>query len=373
MKFFAVCLFFGVAFSSVFSHATCRLFLQDVLKHSLESPGFRDPGEVVVERVSNYTRQAAFQYRLGYEEYLQSIDEIAKRDPEFARLAKMFDQGQYTFAIDQSNGVRREILEGGFLNQHQTGTSAGALRSDGGRDRVEAMYLRMPIAEYRKLPAEVKPKSMYLIPREASGIRWEPTHYGFDHGASKRTGDTWIFKRPAIEKNTLFLVGDSFDRALIEGDLPEDIKSFDIPAGKKLDPRTAIGHLLPLQWVKSTIPHYYEQVKTRNLLRYVDPAHFKAYYQAQMAAGEHLPPWREFIENSSRPDFDEGFFKKFPELKRFEKLLVRPYGNYSEGMYFGKLDASKVEALIYHDRPPSEEEQVLLKKLGIRVIQAKAP
>ena len=64
---------------------------------------------------------------------------------------------------------------------------------------------------------------------------------------------------------------------------------------------------------------------------------------------------------------------KFFAVCRFEKLLVRPYGNYSEGMYFGKLDASKVEALIYHDRPPSEEEQVLLKKLGIRVIQAKAP
>ncbi len=373
MKGCAVCLYFWMVLPGLTANATCRLFLQDVLRESEAASVPGDPGETLVERVAAYTREASLRYRLGYADYLEAIDGIAKRDPHFARLVRMFDQGHYTFAIDQANGVRRQILEGGFLNQHQTGTSAGAVRGDGGRDQVEAMYLRMPIREYRKLPAGWKPKSMYLIPREESGIHWEPTHYSNDPEESRRTGDTWVLRRPAIEKNTLFLIGDSFDRALIEGDLSDNIKAFDIRPGKKLDSRSPIGHLLPLAWVKSSVPHYYEQVKTRNLLRFVDPADFKAYYEAQKAAGTPLPLWREVREETSSPDFSEAFFREFPELRKFEKLLLRPFGNYSEGLYFGKLDASRVEAMIYHDRPPSLEEWVAFQRLGIRVIDGRAP
>lgn len=346
------------------AHATCKFGAELLMREASR----QDPGKAIVQQVSVLTRQGVARNRIPYPGYLEAIEQISRRDPDFARLVRMFDQGHYTFAIDQSSSVRAEILQHGFLNQHQTRTSAGVVRSDGGRDQVEAMYLRMKVGEYRELPAEWKPKSMYLIPTVESGIGWESTHYSVDPVTGIRTGDTWILKRPEIERNSLFLVGDSFDRALVEGDLSDDFKSFDIRARKKLDERSPVSYLLPLDWIKSSIPHYYEQVKNRNLFRYVDPENFKVYYEAQRAAGDPLPTWREVREDSSRPEFEEGFFKMFPELKRFEKLLVRPYGNYSEGLYFGRLDPTKIEALVYRSRPPTEGELRRLRELGIRVL-----
>ena len=122
----------------------------------------------------------------------------------------------------------------------------------------------------------------------------------------------WIVSRS--RRILLFVAGDSLDRAVIEGDLVDDIKQFTINQQARL--------------------------KGNNV-----------------------------VENSYRPEFNEAFFAQYPELKPFESTqLLRPYGNYVEGLYFGRLPPKKIKAMVYHGRPPSEEEMRILRERGIEVI-----
>jgi hypothetical protein len=134
----------------------------------------------------------------------------------------------------------------------------------------------------------------------------------------------------------------------------------------------AVDYLLPLDWAKTSAPFYYHEVKNSNKLRFVDPMEYTRSYEQRIREGEHIPTWLSILENSSRPDFNKTFFKKFPELKKLEQeQLFRPFGNYVEGLHFGELPASKIKALIYHSIPPSAQEMKLLKKLGIEVIDGR--
>lgn len=355
---------FGLVLALPVSAAECRDFLK--LFEEVSSP--HDPGAGLVEEISRRTRTEVAKNRIPVEPFLKAVDRAGARDPVFKRLNEMFEKQQYSFAIDQNASRRMEILQNGFLNVHETGTSLGVASTEK-RNFVEALYLGVEPSRYESVPAAFKPKSMYLVPDPSTGIHLEPTHYV--RSPDGTPGDTWVMDLEKIRDHTLFTAGDSLDRALIEGDLLEDIKQFTLDESRRFDGKNIIEHLLPLDWLKTTTPFYYEQVKAKNLFRYVDPAVFKEYYEAQKVAHGGMPMWQESRVNTSRPEFGEAFFKTFPELKKYnEDLLLRPYGNYTEGLYFGRLTPSKIKALIYHGRPPDEAELMALKKAGIRVIKA---
>ena len=352
------------------SASTCSDQFQNILT-SIHGTSEIDEGQALVEKIKANTLKESAEHKINIQEYMKAIDQIALRDPEFKKITEMFEKREFTFAVDQSSEGRLGILKKGILNQYETKSSGGVLAPDK-RNFVEARYLRMEPAQYKKLPKQIKPKSMYLVPDLNSKIKLAPTHYIESGSPAVRTGDTWILDLNKIEKNTVFVTGDSLDRGIIEGDLYDDIKQLDINPKSTLDGTHVVDYLLPLDWLKTTVPFYYEQVKSENLFRFVDPKVFKDYYKAQIKTHGHFPQWQEIIHNSSRPEFNKAFFKKFPELKKFEDdQLLLPYGNYSEGLYFGKLPPQKIKALIYHERPPSEKEMKELKKLGIQVIDGR--
>ena len=153
----------------------------------------------------------------------------------------------------------------------------------------------------------------------------------------------------------------------------DDIKSFEITPGRHLAPEKLTSHLLPPEWLDTAIPFFYDQFKKDRALRFVDPDAFKLQYEKRLARGEVIPTWQSVLEDTSRPNFGTVFFKKFPELKPFEEdFLLRPYGNYVEGVYFGEMKAQgNVKALIYRSNPPTADELKRFEALGIQVIDGR--
>ena len=325
----------------------------------------------LVKRISNNTRNQSQKNGLHFKEQIDAIEQISRRDPTFKKLVELFDQKKYSFAIDTGKEARLDILKTGFKNQHEITNSNGVFNPQA-RNIVEARYLRMDPSDYEKWSPSLKPKSMYLIPDQKSGIQFSPTHYNMDGFQKNRLGDTWILKLDEVEDHTVITIGDSLDRAFIEADLVEDWKSMEVLSDKKMSEKLVADYLLPLDWAKTSIPFYYQEVAKNNKFRFVDPMVYTRNYQKRISEGEVIPTWLSMMENNSYPDFNEDFFRKFPELKKFkDEQLIRPFGNYVEGLHFGELPPSKIKALIYHSTPPSADESKLLKKLGIEVIDGR--
>lgn len=345
---------------------TFRTLLQEITDH----PAPLD-AKSLVKSIGKATREQSVQNGLHFEDQIRAIETIAKRDPIFKKLQDMFENKQFTFAVDTSREARMDILKGGIKNQHEIAGSNGVF-NPGARNVVESRYLRMDPSEYERIAAPVKPKSMYLIPEPSTGIEFTPTHYSLDAFQKKRIGDTWILKREAIEENTLVTVGDSLDRAFIESGLVDDWRSMEVLPEQKMSEKLAVDYLLPLDWAKTSIPFYYREVKQQNKLRFVEPDAYTRSYNKRIEEGEHIPTWQSVLENSSQPDFNKKFMKQFPELAPFEgEQLFRPYGNYVEGLHFGELPSSKIKAFIYHSDPPSAQELLEFERLGIEVIDGR--
>lgn len=359
------------AIHTTFSYATdCDQAFRTLLKEISPSQSVVDAKDLV-KRVGSATRIQTALNGLHFEEQIRAIEAIAKRDPVFKKLHEMFENKQFTFAVDTSREARMDILKGGIKNQHEIAGSNGVF-NPGARNVVESRYLRMDPSEYERVAAPVKPKSMYLIPEPSTGIEFTPTHYSLDTLQEKRIGDTWILKREAVEENTLLTVGDSLDRAYIESGLVDDWRSMEVLPDQKMSEKLAVDYLLPLDWANTSIPFYYREVQQHNRLRFVEPDAYTRSYKKRIEEGEHIPTWQSMLENSSHPDFDKKFFKKFPELAPHqEEQLFRPYGNYVEGLHFGELPATKIKAFIYHSEPPSPEELAELQRLGIEVIDGR--
>ncbi|HEY8269688.1 MAG TPA: hypothetical protein VIG33_02285 [Pseudobdellovibrionaceae bacterium] len=293
-----------------------------------------------------------------------------------AKLFKMFQTKQYTFAMDRSAARRTDILnKNEFVNIHQAKRSAGAYNPDA-RSQVEAEYAGLPLEEYNRLPDATKPKSMYLVPETSTGIDLAPTIYFQDNKTNKYTGDTWIFALDKIERNTAFIVGDSYNRALIEREFADDFKQMIILPEAHFLKNNILDYVLPLDLLLTAVPFYYEQVRTKNKFRFVneDSAEYQKRFEDFKAEMDgFLADWQYNLINDLRPTFSAGFFEKFPELKPYEKsFLFRPYGNYVEGLYYGPLSvAGKVKALIFRSTPPTAEEMAKFKELGIQVIDGR--
>ncbi len=348
----------------------CSDYFQKLLTQTSLHPE-HDQAKILVQQIIQNTKLKSAQNGLHFEEQIKLIDQISQRDPVFKKLVEMIDQKNFTFAIDSSKESRLEILRNGFKNQHQIESSNGVFNPEG-RNIIEARYLRMEPSEYEKISASIKPKSMYLVPEKKSGINIHPTHYSMDIYAKSRIGDTWVLKLDSIQDNTVLTIGDSLDRAMIEGELVADLKWMTILPDKKLSDKLAVDYLIPLEWVKTSVPYYYQQVSKENKLRFVDPMNNKLWYQARKQKGEHIPTWLDMVQNSSRPKFDRKFFERFPELNKLEsEQLFKPYGNYVEGLHFGELPPTKIKTLIYHSNPPSPEELKILNQLGIEVIDGR--
>ena len=355
---------------SVSSATDCEQTFRSLL-HEITPPPATVDAKSLVKKIGKATREQSVQNGLHFEEQVRAIEAIAKRDPTFKKLYDMFEQKQFTFAVDTSREARMDILKGGIKNQHEIEGSNGVF-NPGARNIVESRYLRMDPSEYEKFAAPVKPKSMYLIPEPSSGIEFTPTHYSLDALQEKRIGDTWVLKRETVEENTLVTIGDSLDRAFIESGLVDDWRSMEVLPDQKMSEKLAVDYLLPLEWAKTSIPFYYREVRQHNRLRFVEPDAYTRSYKKRIEEGEHIPTWQSMLENSSHPDFDKKFFKKFPELAPHrEEQLFRPYGNYVEGLHFGELPATKIKAFIYHSEPPSPEELAELQRLGIDVIDGR--
>ncbi len=326
-----------------------------------------------VQRISANTRTESEYHHIPFKPYLQAIDEISKRDPIFARINDLFSQRKFTFAVDiPKSSHRMDVLKQGILNQYQTETSEGVVNFEK-RNFVESRYVRMSDTEYEGVPVELKPKSMYLVPDLQAGVNFTFTQFSERRFMEGSVGDTWVLDLDRIESNTLFVTGDTLDRALIERDLVDNFKTFTLDYSKKMDGSSSLDYLLPLDWVKATIPFYYERMLNRNEMRYVDPATQKQMYEDYKKEMGVVPLWMESRIITSRPQFDDAFYQKFPELKRYDQnLMGRPYGNYSEGLYFGPLSPDKIKALIFHDTPPSSSELRELRRLGIKIYDARS-
>jgi hypothetical protein len=308
------------------------------------------------------TRKHGFDYP-GFQ---KAVETIAKRDPVFRELLTLFDQRKVTFAIDMHGTDRLAVMNEGIKNQFQTGTSGGAISAER-RNYVESEYLRIPYSEYVQLPPELKPKSMYLSPLPGTGLNHPYTLYSEESYGKGAVGDTWLLKLDQIEDHTLYLVGDSLDRALVQRELSSDDTFFYPAFDLHMDGENPMDYLLPLQWLKTSIPFYYEQVAKNREFRFVSTDRHRQLYEEIKEEIGHVPTRIDIRLNHSTPTFDEAFFKRFPELKPYQNLLMSPQGNYCEGLYYGRLGPEKIAGLIFRSNPPTPAEWRRLNELGIKV------
>ena len=325
-----------------------------------------DPGRALVQETLTRTVNGTRKHGFDYPGLQNAVEAIAKRDPVFQELTKLFDQRNYTFAVDMHGTDRLAVLRDGIKNQFQTGTSGGAL-SEERRNFVESEYLQIPYREYVQMSADLKPKSMYLSPLPGSGLKHPYTLYAEESYGQGAVGDTWLMKLDQIEPNTLYLVGDSLDRALVQRELAADDLFFYPNFDLHMDGSDPMDYLLPLQWLKTTIPFYYEQVARSREFRFVSTDRHQQLHEEMKKELGHVTTRLDIRLNHATPTFDEAFFNRFPELKAYSNLFMAPQGNYCEGLYYGKLGPEKIAGLIYRSNPPSEAEWKMLNALGIQV------
>lgn len=312
---------------------------------------------------------------LNVKGYIEAIRLIARRDPVFEKLVQIFDNKQYTFAMDRGDETRLKILKSGFLNIHQTDTSAGVARPEN-RAVVESQYLGIKLEEYNQMPPEVKPKSTYLVPDASTGIKMPSTHYYVDQDTGINKADTWVFDLNSVEATTLFTIGDSYDRVVQHRFLTDRFGLF--PEDSTLSKESSMDYVLPLNYLVMSVPFYYEQLRLNNEWKFADEKANWEKLEKQIDA-DYL---QEMTEHNaldlSSPDFDDAFFVKFPELKPFKQNFLSTYdtrtnfspqGVYVEGLVYGQLPAKlKVKKLIIRTRALSEEELKIVKENGIEII-----
>ncbi|MCK6548537.1 hypothetical protein L6R52_22005, partial [Myxococcota bacterium] len=336
----------------------------------------RVAGRALAAEQAARVRAAVDAHGLPVAAFLDAIRTIAKRDATFARILRVFDEGHYTFSMDRSPDVRMKILEsGGFKNLYEARSSAG-VQDFRQRAFIEAAYLGQTPEAYAAMPDALKMKSLYLTPEPSAGIELVPTVYFDDLETKQNLGDTWVFDRAAIAPNTLFLAGDSYNRALLERDLVGDWKQFEIDPDAKLKGDHVGDFLLPLEWVATLVPYYFQQVEAENRWRFTnheDPK-IQARHAPDVVDGEEYPlaDWQKTMIDLNTPDFDAAFFARFPELEPFaSSMLMRTFGNYAEGDYFGELSTQQVKALIFRASPPSAAERAALEARGIELIDGR--
>jgi hypothetical protein len=309
-------------------------------------------------------------------QFRRALRRAVKRDATMALLDRAFRDKKVTFAMDRDATVRRAILEANaFLNLHQTGTSSGAPHT-GKREAVESELFGIPRDQYEQLPPAWKPKSLYLVPDKDSGLALEPTLYALDENHKEHTGDTWVFDREAIAKNTFFVVGDSLNRTLIERELAQDLAFFSPGENSHLPKNHIADYALPIELLDTAIPYYYNQVKKEGRFRFVnekDPAYTWLIEQTREDMGGQLSRMQEILfSDYLPPEFNQDrgdFFRRFPEFLPLEpQFFFKPFANYTEGLYVGELPVrGKVKELIFRSNPPTEDEMRLLKAAGIKV------
>lgn len=297
----------------IFLNQTAQALEQNYCRNIfLKERIFANGSDLVTQQSARYQTNSE-KYGFRDKEYLKDIERISKRDPYFRKISRVFEEKQYTFAVDQSPDIRSQILEHGFLNVHQTNNSAGVSNVKY-RSIVESQYLGMDFESYDKLPKDLKPKSMYLVPTVESGIDLVPTLYHRDTSTQTSFADTWIFDLDKIKSNVLFVIGDSFDRLAIS--------RFDIPYtfGTIYDDATISGdkildYLLPLSMLKMSVPYFYHEVKKSNKLQFRDVFSDEFRQKKQELYDTYQNVKSQFYAiDFTYPELDMDFFNKFPEL-----------------------------------------------------------
>lgn len=372
MKLFSILFVFIFQFQA-FGAPTCeQIFLRDLTSQS----GLQTETQKIINHIRQHTDSGLAPFQTEINAYVATLDRIAKHDPVMAKLVKMLQTKQYTFAIDRSAKIRMDILkQNEFLNIHQAKRSSGAYDPKQ-RSQVEAEYIGLSLQEYDRLANSNKPKSMYLVPELSTGIELTPTIYAQDATTKEYNGDTWIFSLDKIEQNTSFVVGDSYNRALIERDFADDFKQMTIAPDSHFKKDNILDYALPLNLLQTAMPFYYEQIKTTNKFRFVDAdssEYKKPFEDLKNEMDGVLTDWQYNLLNNLQPNFNDDLLTKFPELKPFQNsFLFRPYGNYVEGLYYGPLAvARKVKTLIFRSNPPTAEEMMKFEELGIQVIDGR--
>lgn len=330
----------------------------------------------LVTHLRKHAQDAIEKERL--QQFQSALKKASSRDPILAYLIKLFQSKSVTFAIDRSAKARKGLLaQKKFLNIHQAESSGGAKRPYD-RARVEGEYLGMNINDYLKVPDDMKPKSMYLIPELNTGLSFDPLVYSQDRKTLESTGDTWVFDYSQIQEQTFFTVGDSLNRALLGRGLTEDIQETTIRQNDHFTKDDLQDYLLPLDMLFTSIPYFYSEVKANKKFRFVDSEgaeYLKNYEDFREEMDGHLADWQaRMVLDSKPPGFSGHFFEIFPELKEFQEFFFKPFENYVEGLYFGSLPIEgKVKALIFRGEPPTAAEMEEFKRMNIQVIDGRKP
>ena len=102
---------------------------------------------------------------------------LADSSEKVKNLTILIQDQNFEISMGTREEIRESIVQFGFLNQHQTGSSMGkydVVR----RDALESSYLGWSVDQYRKLDCSIKPKYLILRPNRNSGLRDKTGGYG---------------------------------------------------------------------------------------------------------------------------------------------------------------------------------------------------
>jgi hypothetical protein len=132
---------------------------------------------------------------------------VAALGPHRAKVVELLlKDDAFEFVTAKPESTRNGILQRGFLNQFDTGSSNGSY-NPGWRLNAESWFLGMSRAEYEKIPNSVRPKYGYLRPAASTGVKMN------DSGASHYGSDVFVFKREAVRDHLTFYPADSLGMA----------------------------------------------------------------------------------------------------------------------------------------------------------------
>jgi hypothetical protein len=136
----------------------------------------------------------------------EDLRALLRNDPRFQWIANEILDGRVSFAMNQDQRRRLDIVGSGFLNYFQSGSSGTGVSMET-RVKIEAAYSGTPISKYRAIPDSNRPKYGFLAPEIGSKLRREEEvgNYG---------EDTYIFKKEAVAEDTTWMAGDSLDQEL---------------------------------------------------------------------------------------------------------------------------------------------------------------
>jgi hypothetical protein len=169
---------------------------------------------LLIDHVDALKQHEDVAYRsAGFESKVDFIRQIEVFGPEGQRIIRILeDDSNLEIVTSHPEYYRNKIIKNGFLNAHQTGRDTMGYSPEGRRTRVEASYLGLSEVEYRKFPANEKPKYGIVRPSRDSGVKPSEggMHFGEDH---------YIFK-DEVRRNVTFFIGDSGFDVRSEGRKP---------------------------------------------------------------------------------------------------------------------------------------------------------